>query len=57
MNHQTDWRQQSAMESNQGNGRGWAFDPQPEPKSIRPWVIAGTCVFLFLAMCLLASVS
>lgn len=55
MNHQTDWRQQSAMESNQGNGRGWCFSPEPEPKSLRPWFLAGICIFLFLAMCVLAS--
>lgn len=26
MRNDTDWRQRSAMETNQSNGRGWCFD-------------------------------
>ena len=36
------------------NARGEAIEWSEKP-SLRPWFIAGTCVFLFLAMCVLAS--
>jgi hypothetical protein len=57
MHNDTDWRRESAMLTNQSNGRGWAFDPKPEETSFRPWFIAGACVLLFVAMCAICAVA
>jgi len=51
MHNDTDWRRDSAMLTNQSNGRGWHFSPEREEPSLRPWFIAGACVLLFVAMC------
>jgi len=56
LRNDTDWRQQSAMESNQSNGRGWAFDPADQQPSLRPHFLIAVAAVVIIGLALIASI-